>query len=330
MRRTTLFILRSALFILLLTGCKQDYYATFSGFEQGTTYTIVVKNPDKGSGDSIDGMFELIDNTFSMFNPESLVSRINLGETDETTPVFDECFAIAKEVYGRTGGYYDLTVKPLVDAWGFGPGERQEIPCVECLMEYVGMDKIRIENSRITKDDPRVQLDFSSVAKGFSVDKLAELLESRGVTDYMVEVGGEVRVKGVNAAGNKWRIGINKPVEGFSHELEAVVVFDDTLRAIATSGNYRNWFTDEAGNRRVHTIDAKTGLPAMGNILSVSIVGAECAVADAWATGLMAAHDIETAKSMLPPEGIEFFIIYSDEAGELQVLSSRGFPTEKK
>ncbi len=324
----SLFTLHSSLFTL--TSCDRNHYATFSGFEQGTTYTIVVKNPGKDLGGRIDSVFNEIDNTFSMFNPESLVSRINRNETTETTPLFDECFAIARKVYERTGGYYDLTVKPLVDAWGFGPGERQDMPCVDSLMEYVGMDKIRIGNGHVVKDDPRVQLDFSSVAKGFSVDRQAGMLESCGVTDYMVEVGGEVRVKGVNAAGNRWRIGINKPVEGFSQELEAVVTFDDRLRAIATSGNYRNWFTDETGNKRVHTIDAKTGMPAMGNVLSVSVVGSECAVADAWATGLMATHDIAIASSISTPGDLEFFIIFSDEAGEIQVLSTRGFPIEKQ
>ncbi len=319
------FVILFSLFTLL-TGCKQDHYATFSGFEQGTTYSIVVKNPDKNLGGSIDSVFNEIDNTFSMFNPSSLVSRINRNETSETTPLFDECFAIAKDVYVRTGGYYDLTVKPLVDAWGFGPGEQQDSPCVECIMEYVGMDKIHLENGRITKDDPRVQLDFSSVAKGFAVDKLSDMLESKGVTDYMVDVGGEVRAKGVNAVGKKWRIGINKPVEGVLNELEAVVTFDDRLRAIATSGNYRNWFTDKDGNRRVHTIDAKTGLPAMGNILSVSVVGHRCGVADAWATGIMATHDIEAVSRIDTPGELEFFIIFADDAGELNILSSHGFP----
>ncbi len=316
--------------ILFLSSCERDHYATFSGYEQGTTYTIVVKNPGKDLGNRIDATFDLIDSTFSMFNPESLVSRINRNETTGTTPLFDECFAIAREVYEHADGYYDLTVKPLVDAWGFGPGEEQETPCVECVMEYVGMDKIHLANGRITKDDPRVQLDFSSVAKGFSVDKLSELLESEGVADYMVDVGGEVRVKGVNAAGNKWLIGINKPVEGFSNELEAVVTFDGRLRAIATSGNYRNWFTDANGNRRVHTINPKTGMPAIGNILSVSIIGHNCGVSDAWATALMAAHDIEIAKQMLPPDGLEYFIIFSDEAGALDVVRSDGFPIVKE
>ncbi len=320
----------SSLLALSLTCCKQDYYATFSGFEQGTTYRIVVKNPDEGLGERIDAVFDEIDNTFSMFNPSSLVSRINRNETDKTTPIFDECFAIAQKVYANTDGYYDLTVKPLVDAWGFGPSEQQEIPCVECIMEYVGMDKVHLENGRITKSDPRIQLDFSSVAKGFSVDKLAGLLESEGATDYMIEVGGEVMVRGVNAAGNKWLIGINKPMEGFSQEYEALVTFGDRLRAIATSGNYRNWFTDEAGNKRVHTIDPKTGMPAIGNILSVSIVANECGIADAWATGLMAAHDIEAAKRILPPAGLEFFIIFSDETGGFEVLRSNGFPIVKE
>lgn len=350
------------MFILSAVGCSPKNYVTFSGFEQGTTYNIVVRDPDEGLGRRIDAVFDTVDNTFSMFNPASLVSRINRNETDRVTPLFEKCFDIAQDVWRQSDGYYDITVKPLVDAWGFGPGEQQEIPCVECLMEFVGMEKVRIENGIITKDDPRLQLDFSSVAKGLTVDLLAELIESEGVTDYMVYVGGEVRARGKNAAGRPWRIGIDRPSFGLAHGIEAVVTFGDKdsgessgggnvgkntggvasgkrsgesaggrvgeqtsgragervgrdagngLTAIATSGNYRNWFTDAAGNTRVHTLDPKTGTPAVGSILSVSIMAAECGVADAWATALMAARELPAVREILPPTGIEYYIIYS-------------------
>lgn len=314
----------------VVAGCKRDNYVAFSGFQQGTTYSVIVKNPAHGLDERIDGVFDLMDSTFSMFNPQSFVSRINRNETDATTPLFDECFAIAKKVHARTDGFYDPTVKPLVDIWGFGPGQRQEVPQVEGVMEYVGLDKIRIADGRIIKDNPRVQLDFSSVAKGFTVDKLALMLDAEGVTDYMVEVGGEVRVKGVNAAGNKWRIGINSPVGDFSRQFEAIASFSGPLSSIATSGNYRNWSTDENGLVRVHTINPKTGAPAIGNILSVSIAGSDCGTADAYATGLMAAHDIETVRRMLPTDGIEYLIMFSGADGGIEKIWSPAFPLVKE
>jgi thiamine biosynthesis lipoprotein len=246
---------RLILFLALFTaGCTEPNYETFSGFAQGTTYTIVARDPNPGVAEKIDAVFEEIDFTFSVFNPESLASRINHNETDATTPLFEECFSLAKNVHAATDGYFDSTVGPLVDAWGFGPGEQQEIPCVDCIMEYVGMGRVRIENGRIIKDDPRVRLDFSSIAKGLTVDKLAEMLDGEGVTDYMVWIGGEARVKGVNASGRGWRIGIDRPESGLSTggEYEAAVSFSTALPAIATSGNYRNWFVDEAGRTRAH------------------------------------------------------------------------------
>jgi thiamine biosynthesis lipoprotein len=317
---------------LLAAGCSQPKYETFNQFAQGTTYRIVVKDPPAGIAEKIDATFEEIDLTFSMFNPASLTSRINRNETDEVTPLFEECFAMAKEVNAATEGYFDSTVGPLVDAWGFGPGEQQAAPNVDSLMQITGMDKVRIADGHIIKDDERVRLDFSSIAKGFTVDLLAEMLEDAGVTDHMVWVGGEARVKGVNEAGRPWRIGIDRPAFGLGRgEYMAAVSFSETLPAIATSGNYRNRFVDESGRTRVHTIDPKTGIPALGEILSVSIVAAECAVADAWATGIMASGMIERARRLIggAPRGVEHYIIYSSPTDSMAVLSSPGFPIAK-
>jgi thiamine biosynthesis lipoprotein len=337
--------------VLLLAACGRADYDTFTGYAQGTTYSIVVKNPPEGFGEKIDAVFEDVDLTFSIFNTASLTSRMNSGETDAATPLFERCFALAKEVHALTEGFYDPTVKPLVDAWGFGSGASrtgayEENPNVDSLMEYVGLDKVDIRDGRVVKADPRVQLDFSSIAKGLTVDLLAELALSEGITEYMVEVGGEVRIKGVNEAGRAWRIGIDKPVVGLGRELETVAVPTVDLPAIATSGNYRNQFVDASGRTRVHTIDPLTGLPAEGDILSVSIAAPECALADAWATGLMAARSVENARRILAAAGtaanagnalagnaaaIEYFIIYSipGDGNSTAVLHSPNFPLEK-
>jgi thiamine biosynthesis lipoprotein len=314
---------------LLAAGCSEPNYETFSGFAQGTTYSIVVKNPAPGVAGKIDAVFEEIDATFSVFNPASLASRINRNETDAVTPLFEECFVMANKVSAATEGYFDSTVGPLVDAWGFGPGEQQAAPNVDSLMEFTGMDKVRIDGGHIIKDDGRVQLNFSSIAKGLTVDKLAEMLDAEGATDYMVEVGGEVRVTGRNEkAGRAWQIQLDKPVFGMARAREAIVPLGGGARAsIATSGNYRNWFTDESGRMRAHTIDPKTGYPALGEILSVSIVAAECAPADAWATGVMASGTVENARRLLDgaPAGLEYYIIYGT-ADSPAAFHSTGFP----
>lgn len=329
---------------LVLFGCQSDNYATFNGFEQATTYTIVVRNPSENVAGKIDATFREMDMTFSMFNPQSLTSHINRCESYATTPLFDECFAVAKRIHAETGGYFDSTIKPLIDAWGFGTGTSgkggyDHDPNIDSLSQCVGMDKIGIERGRIKKSDPRVQLDFSSIAKGFTVDKLAEMLEAEGATDYMVEVGGEVRVKGVNAAGRAWRIGIDKPVPGLgSRQLQGVVVLrggagdaaNSHLASIATSGNYRNRFVDDDGRTRVHTIDPLTGMPAIGEILSVSIVAARCAVADGWATGILASRTLDNARRLLEgaSDAIEYYIIYSTPDGGTTEFHSEGFPVE--
>lgn len=312
-------------FLMLFTAsCQQANYVTFNGYAQGTTYTVIAKTSDGGTAEKIGGIFAEIDETFSIFAENSLVNRINRNETDRVSPLFEACFALAKDVHAATGGFYDPTVKPLVDAWGFGSGAQQEIPNTKSIMEYVGFDKIRIENHTIIKDDPRVQFDFGSIAKGLTVDRLAEMLEEGGVTDYMVEVGGEIRTKGVNEAGRAWRIGIDKPIGGLAREIEAVAAPTAALRSIATSGNYRNQFIDAGGRRRVHTIDPTTGFTASGELLSVSIAAADCALADAWATGITASQTVDNARKFLSAAKIEYYII--TDSGSFH---SPGFPLEQ-
>lgn len=316
------------IFALLMASCNEPNYETFSGLAQGTTYAITVEDPAPGLAEKIDSVFAEIDLTFSVFNPASLASRINRGETDVVTPLFEECFLLAKEVGAATDGYFDSTVGPLVDAWGFGPGEQQQAPDVVNIMQYVGMDKVRIEDGHIIKDDQRVRLDFSSIAKGLTVDKLAEMLDGEGISDYLVEVGGEVRVKGRNNARDRaWQIQLDKPSFGIVNQRQAVVPLGGRLTAIATSGNYRNWFVDEAGRTRAHTIDPKTGVPALGEILSVSIVAPECALADAWATGVMASGTLENARRLLDglPRGVEYYVIHGT-ADSMAMFHSPGFP----
>lgn len=230
-----------------------------------------------------------VDATLSMFNPNSVVSRINRGETDSTTEMFREVFMLAKEVSEATDGAFDITVGPLVNVWGFGfknsilPDSAQ----VDSLMQYVGWQDVKLVDGRIVKKEG-VVMDFSAIAKGYGVDKVAEYLQSQGVTNLMVEIGGEIVCHGNNPKGGEWRIGINKPVEdstSTNNEIEKVITMHEG--AMATSGNYRNFYVTPEGRKIMHTIDPKTGYPVQNNILSSTVYAETCARADAFATAFM-------------------------------------------
>lgn len=323
----------TALFTLLLAACTGHNYESFSGLAIGTSYSISVRKPTAGIQKKIDSTLQEIDSTFSVFNPQSLTSRVNRNETTEVTPLFAQCFELSKSVHAASDGWFDPTVGPLVDAWGFGAGTAQASPNVDSLLDFVGMGKIRLNGNHIIKDDPRVMLNFSSIAKGLAVDRLAEMLDAEGATDYMVEVGGEVRVRGVNSRGQAWRIGIDQPSAGLDRSTQTVVALQNS---IATSGNYRNYTVDSLGRTRVHTIDPRSGEPRIGEILSASIVAPTCALADAWATAVMACGDIAAAQRLLAgvPE-LEYYIIVGSTGESLEgkiesVVSSPKFPIAAK
>lgn len=306
--------------VAFLAACVTPNYESFSGLAIGTSYSISAQNAGTDLQKKIGSTLLEIDQTFSVFNPESVTSRVNRNETTLVTPLWAQCFELSQQIYRASDGFFDPTVGPLVDAWGFGAGVEQASPNVDSLLEFVGMDKIRLDGNNIIKDDPRVMLNFSSIAKGLLVDRLAEMLDGEGIENYMVEVGGEVRVRGVNQRGQAWRIGIDCPTTGLDRSTQTIVALQSS---IATSGNYRNYSVDSLGRKRVHTIDPRTGTPRIGQILSASIVAPTCALADGWATAAMACGDTARAVQMLEavPE-LQYYIISEGD----RIDSSAGFP----
>ncbi len=262
-----------------------------------------------------------VDGSLSMFNPQSTISRINRGETNQTDSLFRYVFTMSREISRATGGDFDITVAPLVNAWGFGfkSGSLPDSAQVDSIRSFVGWEKVTLndEDGTIEKADDRMVLDCSAVAKGFGVDQVASLFNRLGVQNYMIEIGGEVVVKGHNPKDKAWTIGINRPVEdSTSQNREIQSVMEVTDCSVATSGNYRNYYVTEDGRKLAHTINPHTGYPAQGDILSSTVVAPSCAMADAFATAFMV-MGLEKAKATLAehPE-LKAYFIYTDGEGD--------------
>ncbi len=289
-----------------LVSCTQKEYRQNTNFVFGTIYNITYQSSEDLQ-QAIEAELMKVDGEFSMFNPESTVARINQGDSAvERSAMFQEVFQLARTVNKETDGAFDITVAPLVNAWGFGfKHEQMPTPAqVDSLLLI------------------RHQLDFSAIAKGYGCDVVARLLESRGIQNYMVEIGGEVVVKGRNAKGQDWHIGITKPTDdSLSVEGEMQTVLAITDRAMATSGNYRNFYY-QGGRKYAHTIDPRTGYPVQHSLLSATVFADNCATADAYATSFMVLG-LQGAQAVLQrhPE-LMAYLIYSDEDGQLAVWAS--------
>ena len=326
-----------ALLVLLLTGCgpkKLSPYRKIAGFTQGTTFHITYE--DKANQDlsgAVDSIFKIFDLTFSEYIPNSIVSRIN---KNDSTALFDDMFVEvynkSLEVYRETHGAFDLTVGPLVNAWGFGPEKKAKVDSatIDSLLQYIGMDKIRLEGRRLIKKLPGIDIDVNSIAQGYSVDVVYRYFEQLGIQNFMVEIGGEVRTKGKNPKGETWRIGVDKPVEGNNvagEDLQTIILLDN--KAITTSGNYRKFF-EENGVKYSHIIDPHTGYPYKNSLLSVTVIANDALTADGYDTGLMVLG-LEGARELLKlhPE-LEAYMIYSDANGKFQVEYTKGIQFDKE
>ncbi len=317
------------LFLLILCSCSSPAaYIYNEGPVYGTYYHIVYESPGgKDFHEEIKAKLAEYDLSFSTFNPGSSISKVNTNQEAEPDPLFFNCFRRAEEISFITGGAFDITVAPLVNAWGFGFRHKENITpqLIDSLLQFTGYRKVRLVDGKIVKEDPSVMLDMSAIAKGYTCDLIADFLYARGCRNYMVEIGGEVVARGINAKGRNWSIGISKPDETglfASQDLQAVVRLPD--RALATSGNYRNFY-EEDGKRFAHTIDPKSGYPVQHNLLSATVLADDCMTADALATAFMVMgleRGIELANSL--PE-IAVYFIYADESGINKIYMSENF-----
>lgn len=275
----------------------------------------------------IEAALHEVDASLSMFNPQSTISRINRNETCQADEMLSEVLQLSYRISTATGGAFDPTVAPLVNAWGFGfkSGQLPDSTQVDSLRALVGLSAIHLRGDSITKDKPLAILDFSAIAKGYGVDKAAEVLRSHGIQDFMVEIGGEVVAEGINEKGNSWRIGINKPDDDSTStntELQDIVAL--SAGAIATSGNYRNYYISQ-GRKIAHTINPLTGYPAQQDILSSTVMAPTCAEADGFATAFMVLGMEEARRVLLSQPQLEAYFIYSDDEGHYRTWCTEGF-----
>ena len=315
--------LRWALPLVLACGCSgRAEYMSVDGVMLGTTLRIVADARGTSPAEVYAAAMELdreAKASMSIFDPESLLSRLNRNETDSVDRHIAFNLRLADSIGRLSGGRYDVTIAPLVEAWGFAGRERSGDPDVDSLLAFVGRDKVRIAGGRLVKDDPRVRLDFNSVAKGYTVDLLAELVERFGAENYLVDIGGEVRCRGVNAQGDPWRIGIETPFDGNMTDGEYLQTrLQMRCGALATSGNYRRFYLDGEGRKVAHTIDPRTGRSVVSRLLSATVAAPTCAEADALGTMFMAlgADDALAAAARMPQTAVYF--ILAGEDGEFE------------
>ena len=287
-----------SLFALILISCDSKSYRNADGAAWGTTYHIKY-NADKDLSDSVVAEMRRVELSLSMFDAQSLISRINRNETDSVDGYLLSVFKTAKRVNRASDGYFDPTVAPLVDLWGFGrKGRKVETPdsaAVAQALNRVGLKKCFIADGKMVKDNSEIEFDFSAIAKGFGVDCIASMLRRNGCTDYMVEVGGEISLSGLNPHGEKWNIQIDAPTAKSVGD-ESLMMLKLTDCAIASSGNYRNYRKLEGDSVVGHTIDPLTGYPRATNVLSATVIAPTCALADAMATSLMLLPDDKAEK----------------------------------
>lgn len=316
-----------SLWILVFTACtSQKQYFVESGSVFHTVYHIKYEASELLT-EKIDAEFQKFNLSLNPFNPNSIISKVNQNEPVEADDWFIEVFNRAKEVSDHSDGVFDITCAPLINLWGFGFSKMDSVTpqMIDSIKQFVGYQRVRLDGRKVIKDDPRILLNCSAIAKGYACDVIARLLEREGIKNYMVEIGGEVAMKGVNQNGNCWRIGINKPEDdstGIRNDIEEVVQLCKK-GGVATSGNYRNYYVKD-GKKYAHTIDPRTGYPSEQSILSATIVAKDCITADAYATAFMA-MGLEKARQVAEniPD-IEYFVIYSDENGKHQIEYSEG------
>jgi FAD:protein FMN transferase len=313
--------------ILLCVSCSKPGYITNDGQAYGSYYHIVYESPDgKDFHPQIEERLKEYTMVFSTFEKESEISKVNRNEPVVLSKYFINCFNKAQEVSAISGGAFDITVMPMVNAWGFGFKHRERITpgLIDSLKAVTGYQTVRLEDRKIIKQHPETMLDMAALASGYTSDLIAEFLSAKGCKNFLVDMNGEVVAKGVNAKGNTWSIGINEPIDDKfgSDEVHAVVHLDG--KALATSGNYRNFYVED-GVKYAHTIDPKTGYPVQHSLLSSTVLANDGITADAFATVFMVIgleKGIELAKQV---PGIEVYFIYADSTGANKTYYSENF-----
>jgi thiamine biosynthesis lipoprotein len=313
---------------LLFINCNQEINKTIklAGEAQGTTWQITwLSENNSNYKEAIDSIFKRIDLSLSTYVPTSIISRINKNDTGVIADdYFIEVFNKSIEISEKTKGLFDVTVAPLINAWGFGFTKKATVDStmIDSLLAFIGYNMVKLEGKKLVKTRPQTMLDFNAIAQGYTVDVLSAYLESKGIINYLVELGGEVKAKGKKDNNEDWTVGIDQPNEIFTdgRPLKAIIKLKD--RALATSGNYRKFYI-ENGKKYAHIIDPYTGYPAKHNLLSATVLADDCMTADAYATAFMV-MGLEKSQQFLSEHkelNLEVFFIY-DENGIWKTYTS--------
>ena len=320
MKKAFFIFLFSSLFTL--TSCKNEINTPIKlqGFVFGTSYNIIYYDVGISFEEEIIQLFEDINNSISTYIPTSDISRINSGDSGVIVDAyFKEIFSKSERIFKETKGYFDPTVGNLVNAWGFGPEKplnNLDSSRVKDLMKFVGFDKVTIENNQVNKKYSETYFDFNSIGKGYGLDIIARFLESKKVANYLIEIGGEVRVKGTKPEGKIWTVQLENPNTDGTRS--AYTYLQLTNSSMASSGNYRKFRMAPTGEKYVHTINPKTGFALESNLLAATVIAElDCADVDAYATSFMAMGLEKTVKFLEDKPHLKVVLIYVNEAGDL-------------
>ena len=311
---------------LFLSQCKREHTPTvLDGFAQGSTYHIIIRDEVKPDlRKDIDSIFLEME-SMSLYDPNSLLARLNRNETDSVNVHIAECIRIAERISRESGGLFDITVKPLTGAYGFAGEVRNEHPDIDSLLQFVGYEKIRVENGRLIKSHPNIQIDLNAIAQGYTVDVIARHFDSMGLENYLIEMGGELFCRGLNAQDKKWKVGIDAPKEGnMMPGADIKIVLNLSNRGLATSGNYRKFYDTEAGERIVHTVNPQTGKPVVSTVLSATVVALNATLADVYGTFFMVTGLEKSIEFLDKRPDLEACIIFSDDSGDMRVYITKG------
>lgn len=314
-------------FVLALICCQnKPKFTHLEGEAQGTTFRIVYDS-EQDFSKAIDSLFRVIDHSMSLWDSTSIISKLNANQTESKADShFENVFQKSQEVATATDGAFDITVGPLVKAWGFSYKKGLPFPTqkqIDSLYQLVGYQNVRLKDGLLKKNNQQTEIDFNAIAQGYTVDVIADFLKRKDIQNYMVEVGGEVRAEGQNEKGKVWQIGIDKPTNESEADrpLQAVVSLKN--KALATSGSYRK-FVMRDNKKFSHAIDPKTGFPITHNLLSISVIADDCMTADAYATAFLV-MGLEKAKPIAQKLHLEWYGIYTDSDGRLKTESSPHF-----
>lgn len=319
-----LYILCAAVVAVACQQMSKENVYYIRGEAQGTTYgiTYIAQKPIEKT--AVDSILKVIDLSMSTYIDNSLITKINKGEHLPIDPHFEKVLSASMDIYSESEGIFDPSIGQLINAWGFGKKENHTPPTqkqIDSLLALTGMDKVHVattpKGTFVEKDNPNIQLNFNAIAQGYTSDVIADYFLSKQITNFIVEVGGEIVIHGRNTLkGKSWTIGIDNPLQKPDEDREIVATVELTNCGLATSGNYRKLWTDSlTGQKYVHTLNPKTGRPQPSNLLSATVIAPSAMLADGYATTLMALGGIEKAKDFLAQhKELKAVLLYSDEA----------------